>query len=344
MRDSLRRIVATLVAITKDNLSNRITLFFIIFFPIILTLVFALVGYSFINSTIPTVYVINSAEREGNKLINYINASGLVNLIEVNNISQIPIGQTYVIIPNGYPKDRVEIYYSNDIIGEKVFMLLKYIINSYNSNNIVNGETISTSLNPISSLIIGVIGIAVSANALFGITGVTIGYERDKVLLRLASSPLRNIEYLIAIVLYQLILATISVLVILFSSYIMGLKMTISPIFIIPFLEGLFFFGGLGGIIVGLTPRGKIFLANVVSNALFFPLMFFSNAVIPSSALPYPFSIIINFNPISIINDAFRYLILYNNINDGLLYSFEILPFSIIFIALGAKLVKLREV
>jgi len=342
-RLSVGRVWATFVVLIRDNLSSRLSIFFIVFFPVMLTAIFTLVGYSIINSTIPTVYVVNNAGEAGHNLIEDLANTGLVRIVAVNSTASVPMGSTYMIIPPGFPESHVTIYYSDDFIGQRIFLLLKSLVNSYNSENLVDGYALRYSLNPFVELIVGVIGITVSSNALFGLTGVTIGYERDKVLLRIAASPLRNIEWILAMTMYQFVIAAISVGVVMITALVIGFVPRLNPLFLVPFVEALLLFGGLGGVIIGITPRGRIFLANIASNVIFFPLMFFSNVIIPSSTLPSPLNYIVEYNPLSIINNSMKYLLLLNNLSLGLYYSLILLPFSVALMILGAKLMRIRE-
>lgn len=186
------------------------------------------------------------------------------------------------------------------------------------------------------------IGVIALSNGIFGVTGVGSGYYRDRLVDRLASSPLRDYEWVLSLMIYEVLITILSSIVVLGLGLILGF----TPVSILEFLGVLILstlmFSGLGAIILGLTPKDKIFLANVVPTFIVFPLMFISNAFYSSSIFPSILGLIAEYQPVSIVNDVVRQAIVFNVLPNPI-YLITIIILTLVFLGVGARLLKLRE-
>ncbi|MEM3226300.1 MAG: ABC transporter permease, partial [Saccharolobus sp.] len=86
-----------------------------------------------------------------------------------------------------------------------------------------------------------------------------------------------------------------------------------------------------------------IFLSEVVSNIIVFPLMFLSNAFFPSTVYPPIIRDFVEYQPLSIIITTIRDLILYNTLPNPVSVLIIVIS-TIIFIYIGSRLLRLREI
>ncbi|MCH4814261.1 MAG: ABC transporter permease [Saccharolobus sp.] len=332
----MNRILLTVSALVKDNLRNRFVIFWIIIFPIIITLLFGLVFGGFSSYFHVTVAV------EGDYgLAKYLNTTEIFQ--GVTNVSlKYAVEHDYIYVKvNG---SSFTIYTSKQ--NQEFVPVLESVIDEYYQK--VNNTHDFTVLQ-ISGytyyyyLISGIIGIISLSNGILSTIGVSASYFRDRIIERLATSPLKSYEWVISLIIYVIIITLISTAAVI----ILGILFGFIPIIGIEFLGFLvistLLFGGLGAIIYGLTPKDKIFLSEIVANVLVFPLMFLSNAFFPPNVYPPIVRIFVEYQPLSVIITIIRDLIVYGVSPNPILVSI-VFFFTVLFLYAGGRLLKLREI
>ncbi|MEM4046240.1 MAG: ABC transporter permease [Metallosphaera sp.] len=329
----MRNVLITTWAIIKDNLSSKTTLFFVIFFPLFLTIIFA---FGFGAAAEPHVTVVVNGD---SGLAEYLNHSALFSGIVGSNEKQALLhNYIYVSVNN----DTFTLYYPQQ--DDYLIPSLKALIQSYvTGGQTVNFQTVERQgFTYYDYVISGMIGVIALSNGLFGVTGVGAGYYRDKLVDRLAASPLKSYEWVISFIIYEIVITLISTVPILALGLAFGFLPLISLSFIGFLALATLMFAGLGAVIFGLSPKDKLFVAQTVANIVVFPLMFLSNAFFAESSFPPTLRPIVEYQPLSIINNVIRDVSVYNTIPStfDLVY---IIIFTITFIYFGGKLMKLRE-
>ncbi|WP_338599494.1 ABC transporter permease [Sulfolobus tengchongensis] len=332
----MNRILLTVSALVKDNLRNRFVIFWIVVFPILITLLFGLVFGGFSNYFHITVVV------EGNpNLAKYLNTTNVFQ--GVTNVTlAYAIEHDYIYIKiNG---TNFTIYTSKQ--NQEFVPVLESVIEQYYQRT---NNTYHFTVSQISNytyyyyLISGIIGIISLSNGILSMIGVSAGYYRDRVIERLATSPLRSYEWVISLIIYVIIITLISTTTVIILGIIFGFIPLISLAFIGFLVISTLLFGGLGAIIYGLTPKDKIFLSEIVANVLVFPLMFLSNAFFPPTVYPPLIRVFIEYQPLSIIITVIRDLIVYGVAPNPILVVM-ILIFTLVFLYAGGRLLRLREI
>jgi len=327
----MRNIIPTTIAIIKDNLRSRTTVFFIIFFPLLLGIIFSLITVA--PQPHITVYV------QGNnatQIASYLNSSKLFIGIVGGNSSLVRLNQQVMFL-NTTSK---EIYY-NQLESNYVPVLQAYV-SSFPHNDSFKAEQLITKNTPVAYELSGIIGVLALSNGMLGVTGVGSGYYRDKLIDRLASSPLKDYEWIVSLMIYEVIITILSTIVVLILGIIMGFLPLLSLSFIGVLALATLMFSGLGTIIFGVSPKDKIAISNTVATVVVFPLMFISNAFFYPTDFPAFFRPFVNYQPVSIVNDIIRDLLIYNEVPNPL-YFVVIIVLTLIFIAIGSRLLKLRE-
>ncbi|AOL16267.1 ABC transporter [Sulfolobus sp. A20] len=332
------RILLTVSALIKDNLRNRFVIFWIIIFPLLLTLLFSLVFGGF-SSYFHVVVVVNGND----ELAKFLNTTRIF-----EGVTSIPFeyalqhNYIYVNVNNNnftlYTSQQNEIF-----IPSLEAIINEYLHQSLSSNVEFNVVKVSN-FTYYDYLISGMLGIITLSNGILGVIGVSAGYYRDRLIERLATSPLKSYEWVLSLVIYVIIITIISMLVIIILGIIYGFIPLISLTFILVLVISTLFFSSLGTVIYGLTPKDKIFLSEVVANVLVFPLMFLSNAFFPSYVYPPIARVFIEYQPLSIIITDIRDLTIYNTL-PNLLEIIVILILALVLLYISSyKLLRLREI
>ncbi|BCU68972.1 ABC transporter permease [Stygiolobus caldivivus] len=329
----MRNVIPTAVAIIKDNLRSRVTLGFVIVFPLILAFIFSLLGQAFQPHV--SVYVAGEGS-EG--LASYLNQSRLFTAYVGGNVNYVKLND--VIFVNTTSK----VIYYNQLMANYVPVLKTYISSYYLHEQVpFTAQQTITKSTPVAYEISGVVGVIALSNGMFGVTGVGSGYYRDKLVERLASSPIRDYEWVLALMIYEVVITIISTLAILIVGALMGFLPDFGLTFLAGLILGTLMFSGLGAVILGLTPKEKIVLANIVANFLVLPLMFISNAFFSPSIFPSFLRLVAEYQPVSILNDIVRDTLVLGEIPNPV-YVGTIFVLTLVFLGVGSRLLRLREV
>lgn len=329
----MRNVIPTAWAIIKDNLSSKTTLFFVFFFPLFLTFVFAfgfgaaaqphivvdVVGSPGLSSFLSNSSLFTATTGVGEKealLHDYV-------YLEVNNtgVSLIYPSQDAYAIPS-----------------------LEALIQEYFSHTSVVNITPKPepSFSYYGYVVSGMIGVVALSNGVFGVTGVAAGYYRDRLVDRLAASPLKSYEWVVSLMIYEILITLLSSVPVLALGLAFGFIPVIGLAFVAFLALATLMFSGLGAVIFGLSPKDKLFVAQTAANVIVFPLMFLSNAFFPLDSFPLTLRNIVAYQPLSIMNDVIRDVMVYNILPPVTDLGY-VLVSTLVFILLGAKLMKLRE-
>ncbi|BFH73682.1 ABC transporter permease [Sulfurisphaera javensis] len=327
----MKNIIPTTIAIIKDNLRSPITVFFILFFPLVLAIIFSLITIA----PQPHIMVYVSGEN-ATKIASYLNESKLFIGVVGGNPTVVKLNQNVMF----YNSTSKEVYY-NQLEANYVTVFESYLM-AMNKKDFFISQELITRNTPLAYEISGVIGVISLSNGILGITGVGSGYYRDKLIERLASSPIKDYEWVVSLMIYEVLITVMSTIVVLIFGIIFGFLPIISLSFIGILALATLMFSGLGAIIFGLSPKDKIAISNTVATVIVFPLMFISNAFFYVNEFPWFIRAFVNYQPVSIVNDMVRDVLIYNSLPTPI-YFLIILFLTIIFIAIGSRLLRLRE-
>lgn len=327
------RLLLTLSALLKDNLRNRFVIFWVVIFPLIMTILFSLVFGGF-SSYYHIGVVTNDIE-----FAKYLNSTGglYYGILGLDKTYAILHGYIYVDITTSNISIIAPIS-DKEFIEPLSALIYKFVTNS-NLNvsiNLVKGY------NYFAYLISGMVGVVALSDGILGVIGVSAGYYRDKLVERLAVSPLSSLDWTLSIIFYTIIITFISTLLIFLLGVIYGFLPLISLEFLAFLVVSTLMFGGLGAIIYGLTPKDKIFLSEVVANVFVFPLIFLSNAFFPISAYPHYIKAFVEYQPLSLVVTVIRDVTVYNE-SPPLTYIIALVGMTVAFVLIGTRLLRLRE-
>ncbi|BBD73075.1 ABC transporter [Sulfodiicoccus acidiphilus] len=330
----MRRVLLTTWAVLKDNLSNRFTLFWVVLFPLVLTVLFALIFGGASVHYVVFVYGVDAP-----RVASYLNGSGLfVATVSNESVQALRHGYLYVYLEN---QSALRILYPPQD-GSLVKPLAALVEQSLASDSLAVAASPGGHYTYYSYLIAGIVGVISLSNGVFGVVGVVSGYYRDGLVERLGASPLENWEWVLSLMTYEVVIVLLSSAVILAVGLTLGFVPAVDLPFVGVLVLGTLMFSGLGAVIYGLTPKDKVFVAEGAANVLVFLLMFVSNAFYPVSQFPYFLRLVATYSPVSIVNDVVRDLILYQQAPAPWQFG-AIAVLTLAFVGAGSRLLTLRE-
>jgi ABC-2 type transport system permease protein len=188
----------------------------------------------------------------------------------------------------------------------------------------------------------GVIGMTLLTTGVFGAVNTNGRYRELKIIKKLATTPLSKIEWILGMVGYQMILATISLVVILFFGYaIFGVTATIDIYTVGLVVAASLLFPGIGMVLANFVKEAES--ADAAANAITFPMMFLAGTFWPRETLPDIMKIIANFMPLTYVNDGLRDALIYAEPAQALTNTLIALGLAAFFIVLGSVLMNWKE-
>lgn len=326
------RILQTTKVIIKDNLSSPFVVFWVILFPAVLLGIF----YAVFGG-ISTLYKVNVYVIGNHNFAEFLNTTELFNGIDGGNLGYVERGNGILVNFNNF-----SIYYSPqyaNFLPSLEALLIEYL----HHENLSNFSILSIgNYNYISYLTTGVIGILIFSNGILGVTGVVSNYYREKIVERLASTPLENYEWSISVILYEVCITFLSALVVFILGFILGFKPIFRPIFLLLLLLGSIISSALGAIIYGISPKEKPYISQTIATTIIFPLMLLSNSFLPSFSYPSILRIFVEYQPISLLNYLLREILIFGYNIDY--FDLTILGlFAIVSIIISTFTLRLRE-
>ncbi|MGC9105375.1 MAG: ABC transporter permease [Thermoprotei archaeon] len=330
----MRRVLRTSLAIIKDNLSSPVAVFFVLAFPILLALTFAEGFGGLASSLVVPVYVAGFKAQE---IAQALNTTGLFMVSLGGNESVTVSGGVFV---NSTPTG-VVIYYPP--YAERYVPVIEYSVAQALYHPSVQFQLVRAhSYYSYQAYVLsGTIGAMVMSNGVFGVTGVAATYYRDKLIERLAASPLKDYEWALSLMIYEVVISFASALAVAIAGLAIGIPLNASLSLAAFIVVGTFIFAGLGAIIMGLTPKDRPFIANTAATAIAFPLMFASNSFYPSYVVPMPFRLFVEYQPLSLFNDVLRSVTLGTPVAENVVLG--VVVSGLVMLGLGMKMLRLRE-
>ena len=334
-----RRIYADFKVFSRGYFRNSAALFFSLFFPIILIVLF---GFIFSGGTNPvTLYVENQdgASNATTAFLAGLNSSGAVKLsflAPTENLSAYLIAHSNpvgLLIPKGFsaaatdPTHRLNttlVLYTNpqDPTSSGVAEgVVAGVGNAYNLQLAHGRDTVqlsdvhlgSTLYTYIDYLVPGLIGFSVLTSPMFSMVEISSSYKKDHLFRQLSLTPLTKSEWLAAKVLWFVALAMISAAIMIAFGYGVfhaHFRLTWE---IVPFLVvGPVFFVALGMLAGSLTKTPET--AAIIGNVVTFPMMFLSGTFFPVSQFPPGLQTFAHLLPLYYLIDGMNQVMLFGNI------------------------------
>jgi ABC-2 type transport system permease protein len=370
----LRRILAIIVGALRMWFRSKHTLFWTLAFPVLLILLF---GAIFSVSEDPTfdLYLQNQdmttngePTQWSNTFCNILNKTEIFNLHTVDSaenatkfIEEEGV-QRMLIIPHGF--------HSSVAVGNNTSVILKMVPAEVDTasatvqnvidqaveifNTVVTGQSppkvvtiksesiVSETFEYIDFFAPGIIGMTLMTSGIFGAVAWNTRNKELGILKKLATTPLSKLEWIIGVVLYELIMGAISTIVIVtVGVLVFDLKVIPNIFSVILIVSGAIAFPGMGMVIARFVKESDS--ADAAANAITFPMMFLSGSFFPLEFMPDFLRQIANVLPLTYFNNGLRDSMVYGNISSALYNTSIIIGVGIFFIILGSLITSWRE-
>ena len=208
---------------------------------------------------------------------------------------------------------------------------------SLTQENIVSSE-----LRFIDFFMPGVVALSIMSTGMFGAIGTNTKYRQNKVLRKLATTPLSKLEWILGMILFQMIIALIS------AGLIVAIGITIFNIQVRPdffalaiIISGALVFPGIGMVVARFVKDEEA--ADAAGNAITFPMMFLSGTFFPLEIMPDILQNIARVLPLTYMNEGLRDAMIFGRPEGALLNMTVILVLGAAFIILGSLVTSWRE-
>jgi ABC-2 type transport system permease protein len=372
----MSRIVTIIAGHFKSWYRSKSNIFWTIAFPLLLIVLFGAIFGS--GSTKFDLYVQNqdlSANTPtflSQGYISVLNSTGAFNLHPVaagqtvqqaldyvkNDAQLHNRGQRLLVIPSGFNttlakgnNTNVQLYMDQ---GDQASASLAGIVHSVtvqyaasvarapDNLHLQQVGIVTRNIRYIDFFIPGVIGMTLLTTGVFGAVNTNGRYRELKIIKKLATTPLSKIEWILGMVGYQMILATISLVVILVFGYaIFGVTATIDLYTVGLVIAAALLFPGIGMVLANYVKEAES--ADAAANAITFPMMFLAGTFWPRETLPDIMKIIANFMPLTYVNDGLRDALIYSEPAQALTNTVIALGLAVAFIVLGSILMNWKE-
>ena len=188
----------------------------------------------------------------------------------------------------------------------------------------------------------GLIGMTLMTTGIFGAIGWNTRNRELGILKKLATTPLSKFEWIIGVVLFELVMCAVSTVVILtVGVLVFNLRVLPNIYSIILIAAGAITFPGIGMVIARFVKETDS--ADAAANAVSFPMMFLSGSFFPLEMMPDFLREIAKVLPLTYLNNGLRDSMVYGNASSALYNTAILLVVGIIFIILGSLITSWRD-
>jgi ABC-2 type transport system permease protein len=333
-----KRVGADFLVFARGYIRNPVGLFFSLIFPIILIGLFGLI-FSAAGPSAVTVYTENLDHNSAASVafLSALNQSGVVKVAVVAPVTNESFSDwlahnSYtvgLVVPAGFGASygnhtpvNVTVYTdpgdaasSGYLLGAVNGVASEFNLKAVGAKSIVgitNQQVGSQVFKYIDFLVPGLIGFSILTSPMFAMVEISSTYRKDHLFRQLSLTPLTKGEWLLAKILWYIVLTFISAAIMItvgvlaFGSHV-GFSLGLVPYLVL----GPFFFVSLGMLAgsVARTPESAAVLGNIIT----FPMMFLSGTFFPVSSFPGGLQQVAHILPLYYVIDGMNQVMLFHN-------------------------------
>lgn len=361
----MSRILADVEASLKSWARSPSAVFFTIIFPVILMVVFGVL-FSPGDANLALAVQDNDGTDASRQLVDAFNQTGAFRLnfigsgLDANAVIRDRDYHTTLIIPDGYGAN-----FTARRVSELTLLSDPSRTQSRTAEGIVRAVVQEVNLRATGSpqrvsldrqeldlagggryidfFLPGVVGMTIMTNALMGTLEVSAKLRRSGILRKIATTPIRKWEWVLAKVAYQVVMAVISsTIVILVGVFGFGVEVRFGwevPVLIVLAAT---VFAGMAMILSRWVKEED--QANAAGSAVSFPMMFLAGTFFPLESMPSFLQAFARILPLTYVNEAFRAAMITANQGTLLLNGAAALLIAVAALAAGAMLINWKEV
>jgi ABC-2 type transport system permease protein len=188
----------------------------------------------------------------------------------------------------------------------------------------------------------GVIGLSILSSSIYGTIFRNTKYKEDGILRKLVTTPMRQSEWLFAMMLFMTFTSLISTSIIIVVGVLaFGVSISLNPLFLVIIVSAAFAFAGIGMIVSRFVHEEET--ADTAGGAIQFPMMFLSGTFFPLESLPPFLGTIARFLPLYYVKQGLRDSMIYGDVPGAILNTGIVLVIAAVFFVLGVVLTKWKE-
>ncbi len=356
-----KAIIGDIKASVKNWYRNKAALFWTLAFPILLILLFGEIFSG--GSESYTIYVKDMDDSPlSHALINAMDNISIINLQPIGkevDVKEYAKKHAVLEIPRGFQNEIFEgrrcnltLYLdpSKEQTNSAIRSFISSIVNElnlrFNNASIVVGYeekyVVGEQFKYIDFFIPGIIGMTIMTSAIYGSIEINVKYRKRGMLKKLLTTPLQRGEWILAKMIYQLMLSFISAIVIIAVGIIaFHVKVYLDAIAILVIISASFAFTGIGMVIARFVNEEET--ADSAASAITFPMMFLAGTFFPLEIMPSFLQTIAKILPLYYVNEGLRNAMIYHSYGDALFNASIISIFAIIVFAIGVAITKWGE-
>ncbi|MDA8345918.1 MAG: ABC transporter permease [Thermaerobacter sp.] len=308
-------------ALLRTLMRNRQALFWTFFFPVLLMVVFGFLGNSNFKMHLLVAGGGSQAERkvvQAFEKIPYFHVqtkgkSAAIHLVKIGQADGVLVLPTNAATP---PWKAELIYNSSNVqtaqqtvsAVETAAAQINLAFTGRPAALVVQAKAASGSRSStfLDFLLPGILALMAMQNSLFGVAGSLTRWKEKGVLRRFLATPLRPLQFLGGVVLYQLVFGLLTSAVIVAIAMVFlhaNVSLPVIPLLLVVVI-GMAAFLSLGFVIAGVsrTEEATLPIINVIS----FPMMFLSGVFFPVTTLPHFLRTIVQYLPLTYLVDGIR--------------------------------------
>ncbi len=361
------RVVGYFKVFARVYVRRRIGVFFSLVFPVILILLFGAI-YSSSGSEKVSVYVQNldHGSNASEAFVRALNSTGALSVTTVpasaGNLSAwlTAHGDTDgIVIPDGFEAAlanrtpiAVTIYSDPADAGDSgvVEGAVTGVVNGFNLAEAGAGPVLSATeqnvgvatYSTIDYLVPGLISFSILTSPMFAITNVAAQMKKDHLFRQLSLTPLTRGEWLLASILWFLVMVAVSTFLMLgIGRAAFGADVSLTWLSLPFLLVGPVIFVSIG-LISGIVSKGPESAA-VVGNLITFPMMFLSGTFFPVDLFPTYLQEFAHLLPLYYVVEGLDNTMIFGNTSAALVDLAIVVGLAVVFFALAVALFRWRE-
>ena len=317
----MRQLLTVTGALLRTLVRNRQALFWTFFFPVMLMVVFGFLGNSNFKLTLLVTAPTKGPETKIVQAYEKIPYFKVQRASRQQALHQVRIGQAdaVLLLP---PATTPPPWHATLVYNSANMQTAQQAVSAVTSaaaqiNLAMTGQSPMLMVQPkaasgsrsstyLDFLLPGVLALMAMQNSLFGVAGSLTRWKEKGVLRRFLATPLRPIQFLGGVVLYQLVFGILSAALIVAIAVVFLHATVVLPLLplLVTVILGMAAFLAIGFVIAGFakTEEASMPIINVVS----FPMMFLSGVFFPVTTLPPFLRTIVHYLPLTYIVDGVR--------------------------------------
>jgi ABC-2 type transport system permease protein len=363
----MSRIITDIKYNLKETFRNKMSIFWIFIFPIILFLLF---GYIFggQSGSITLYYQDNDESQMSSEFIHALNTTGALELKEgsgMNLEQMLKDGKisVYLVIPKGFGQNiqaassgdssiaGISVYYDKSkSTSMAAISVVQQVANGFNMKmagakdiiTVNSKEAAASGMNYFDFLLPGILAITIMSAAANVSVGTIASLRNSGVFRKLSTTPLSSREWIAARITTWTILVLLSVASAMFVAWLaLGIHPNINLISLLLMVIGTALFAGFGILVANFVKNEES--ANNAVGVITFPLMFVSGTLIPVENMPWFLQYLAKISPLTYLSEGLRSSMITGNTGDAVIDLAIVAGLGIILFGIGVATFNWKE-